>query len=123
MLTTSPVTIPSPSLRPGAERDDRLARVDPDAHLRARASGPAAFSSVDRLQDGQAGPDRALRVVLVGDRRTEDGHHRVADELLHGAPVALDVLAEARVVGADAGADVLGVSLLRGGSEADEIAE
>ena len=57
------------------------------------------------------------------DRRAEDGHDRVADELLHGPPVALDVLAEAGVVGADAGADVLGVSLLRGGGEADEIAE
>ena len=122
VLTTSPVTNPSPSARPGADGDDRLARVDPDAHLE-RERRVLRVQLGHRLQDAKAGPDGALRVVLVRDRRAEDGHHRVADELLHGAPVALDLLAEAREVRADAGADVLGVGLLRGGSEADEVAE
>ena len=34
--------------------------------------------------------ERAQRVVLVHRRHAEDGHHRVADELLDGAAVALD---------------------------------
>ncbi len=111
------------ALRPaGADGDDRLARVDPDAHLE-RERRVLRVQLGHRLQDAKAGPDGTLRVVLVGDGRTEDGHDRVADELLHGPPVALDLLAEAREVRADAGADVLGVSLLRGGGEADEVAE
>ena len=44
------------------------------------------------------------------DGRAEDGHDRVADELLDRAAVALDLLPQARVVRADAGADVLRVS-------------
>ena len=111
------------ALRPaGADGDDRLARVDPDANLE-RERRVLRVQVGHRLQDAEAGPDGSLGVVLVGDGRAEDGHHRVADELLHGPPVALDLLAEAREVGADAGADVLGVGLFRGGSEADEVAE
>jgi hypothetical protein len=55
------------------------------------------------LLDGVAGGERsangALGVVLVSDRRSEDGHHGVADELLHRAAEALDLEAQARVVG------------------------
>ena len=36
------------------------------------------------------GADRAQRVVLVDARDAEDGHHRIADELLDHAPVTLD---------------------------------
>jgi len=46
------------------------------------------------------------------DRGAEDGHDRVADELLDRAAVAFDLLAQARVVGADARADVLNGSAL-----------
>ena len=38
----------------------------------------------------RGGADGAEGVVLVGDRDAEDRHHGVADELLHGAAVALD---------------------------------
>ena len=109
-------------LGPGAEGDDRLAGVDADPHLE-RERRVCRVQLGDRLEDAEAGPDGTLGVVLVGDRRAEDGHHRVADELLDGAPEALDLLAQARVVGADAGTDVFGVGLLRGGREADEVAE
>ena len=78
---------------------------------------------LDRLQDAEAGPDGPFGVVLVCHGRAEDGHDRVADELLDRAAVALDLLPQASVVGADAGADVLGVSRFRGGGEADEVAE
>ncbi len=106
----------------GADGDDRLTRVDPDAHLE-RERRILRVQLDDRLQDAESGPHGALRVVLVGDGRAEDGHDRVADELLHRPSVALDLLTEAREVRADAGADVLGVGLLRGGGEADEVAE
>ena len=85
--------------------------------------GSCLVQLLDRLQDAEAGPDGALRIVLVCRRGAEDGHDRVPDELLDRAAVALDVLPQAGVVGADAGADVLGVSRFRGGGEADEVAE
>ena len=109
-------------LRARAERNDRLARVDPDPHLQ-RERRVRLVQLLDRLQDPKAGPDRALGVVLVRDGRTEDRHHRVPDELLDRPAVALDLLPQARVVGPDARAHVLGVRSLRGGGEADEVAE
>jgi len=54
---------------------------------------------------------------------SEDGHDRVPDELLDRARVALDLLTQAGVVGADAGADVFWVCVLRGCGEANEVAE
>ena len=63
-------------------------------------------------------PTNVNSLQLLGDR-----HHRVADELLHRPPVALDLPPETSVVGADAGADVLGVGCLGSGGEADEVAE
>jgi len=59
----------------------------------------------------------------VCGRRAEDRHHRVADELLDGASVALEHLPETRVVRPDASADVLRVSFIRSRGEADEVAE
>ena len=106
----------------GAKRDDRLAGVDADAHLEGER-GSAVVQLLDRLEDAEAGANGALGVVLVRDRRAEDGHHRVPDELLDRAAVALDLLPQARVVRADARADVLGVGGFRGRGEADEVAE
>jgi hypothetical protein len=77
----------------------------------------------NRLQDAKAGADGALGVVLVRHGRAEHGHDRVPDELLHCAAVALDVLAQAGVIGADAGANVLGVGGLGSGGKADQVAE
>ena len=45
----------------------------------------------DRVADRERRADRALGVVLVRDRRAEQRHHRVADELLHRAAVALEL--------------------------------
>ena len=64
----------------GARHD--LARLDADPTL-----DPELGQRVPHL-DG--GPQRPQRVVLVHDRHAEDGHHRVADELLDRAAVALD---------------------------------
>ena len=72
VTATSPVTMPTRIARLGdAEvRADRRHRVD---QLEARAH-------------------RALGVVLVRGRDAPDRHHRVADELLDGAAVAVDDL-------------------------------
>ena len=44
--------------------------------------------SASRISDGRA--DRTQRVVLMHLRHAEDRHDGVADELLHGAAVALE---------------------------------
>ncbi len=64
-----------------------------------------------------------LRIVLVCGRSTEEGHHSVADELLHRPPVALQLGAEPLVVGAKDRFDVLGIERFRARGEADEIGE
>ncbi|CAN5290797.1 hypothetical protein BH20ACT13_BH20ACT13_14840 [soil metagenome] len=56
-------------------------------------------------------------------RRSEQGHDRIADELLHGAAVAFELRAEALVVRGEQSLDVLGVELLGALGEADEVAE
>ena len=102
-------------LRPGVDGDERLTGVDPDSHLDALVGRP--------LADRERRTDRTLRVVLVRDRRTEDRHRRVADELLHGAAVAFELRTYAGVVAAELGGDVLRVELLRARGEADQIGE
>ena len=54
---------------------------------------------------------------------SKDGHHGVADELLDGAPVTLELGAHAGVVGLEEPPHVLGVHALRARGEADEVAE
>ena len=67
-----------------ADGHRRLTREHPAARLDARTQGP------HRVDELQGGADRALGVVLVRDRRAPHGHHRVADELLDRAAVAVD---------------------------------
>ena len=101
--------------RPHVERDHRLAGVDPDPHRQVER--------FELFQQGQPGPHRPLRVVLVCGRRAEDRHHRVADELLDPSAVCLDPIARARVVRSDPRLHLLGVGALRRGGEADKVAE
>jgi hypothetical protein len=61
---------------------DHLAGVDPDPSL-----DPELGEGLAHLECGPAGADR---IVLVDGRNAEDGHHRVADEFLDAAAVALD---------------------------------
>ena len=105
-----------------AQGDHRLTGVDahPDLELQLLV---AAVQLLDGFQDAQARADRALGVILVRHRRAEHGHHRVADEFLHGAAVALDHLLELRVIWAEPGAHVFGVGVLRGRGEAHQVTE
>ena len=75
----------------GPERDQRLAGGDPDPHLELALLG-------ERVADRERGAHGPLGIVLVRDRGAEHRHDRVADELLDGAAVPLELGAQARVV-------------------------
>ena len=87
---------------------------------RAWIAGPERADGVDQVERGA---NRPFGVVLPGDRRAPDGHHRVADELLDRAAVALDDLARQVEVAGQELADLLGVALLGERREADEVGE
>jgi len=78
-------------LRAGAERDDRLSRVDPDADLE-RERCIVRVQLLDRLEHPQSRTHGALGIVLMRNGRAEHGHHGVADELLHRSSVQLDLV-------------------------------
>jgi hypothetical protein len=116
VLTTSPVTRPSPCSGWAPDGDDRFPCVDPDTHPQVEIR--IGFVELrDRLQDREPCPHGPLGVILVCHWSAAHGHHRVADELLDRGTVALDLLAQACMVGTDAGAHVLGVLLLGGGGK------
>src|SRR5207248_5445706 len=71
----------------------------------------------------QCGANRALRVVLVRGRCTEDGHHRVADELLDRPTEPLDLVLHPRVVRTQNRAHVFRISTVGAVREADEVDE
>ena len=107
---------------PRAERDHRLAGVHRAAHCELEVR-VLVVELVDRVEDPQCRVHRALRIVLVRDRRTEHRHDRVADELLDRPAEPLDLLLHARVVRTQARADILGIGLLGRRGEADEVDE
>ena len=74
------------ALAGGAKAHGRLAAEDPGAGLEARVESRYGR---DQLEGR---PDRPLDVILLRDRCAPDGHHRVTDELLNAAAVALDDL-------------------------------
>ena len=102
VLTTSPATIPSPASGRASTATSASPVLTAIAHLDALLAR-APIADRERRAHG------SLRVVLVRDRRTEDGHDRVADELLHRAAVALELVTEASVVRPEDRAHVLGV--------------
>jgi len=87
-----------PLLRAG----DHLARVDADSRLEPRAVVVLELfvQPCERLAHPGRRAHGAQPVVLVHDWNAEDGHDRVADELLDGAAVLLDHL-EGRPQGLD----------------------
>ena len=99
----------------GVERHERLAGRDPDPQLELLLER--------ELADRERCSDGALGIVLVRGRRSEERHHRIADELLDGAAVALELRADALVVGPQDRLDVLRIQRLSTCREADEVAE
>ena len=115
VFTTSPATIASPW--PGRASSSTIASP---VFTAIRTSSPSCFRPV---ADGERRAYGALGVVAVRRRRTEDAHHRVPDELLDRAAVALELLADALVVRREDRAHVLRIELLGTSGEADEVDE
>ena len=104
VFTRSPATMPWPARADGH-------RGLAGQHARARLE--ARDERLHGVDDLEGRPDAALGVVLVGRRGAPHGHHRVADELLDRAAVALDLLARDVEVAAQELADLLRVAALR----------
>ena len=102
-----------------------LAGVDPHSQREADAALGLALAVrlLHRLLHGEPGANRALGVVLVGDGRAEHAHHVVADELVDGAAVALDLLPEAAKRPIDHRLDRLGIHLLSRRGVSGEVGE
>jgi diketogulonate reductase-like aldo/keto reductase len=108
-------------VRPG----DHLARVDAHPQLEAHAVVPLELGAERRDHRGELvrGADGANGVVLVHDRHAEHGHHRVADELLDRAAVALDDAPRLLEVAREDPAEALGVELLAEGRRPGDVGE
>ena len=77
-------------------------------------------NGVDEIERGADGP---LRVILLGDRRPPDGHHRVPDELLDGPAIPFDDLARDVEVPVEELAHPFRVLAVAAGGEADQVRE
>ncbi len=94
--------------------------------LAGQHAGPRLQRLVElrnRCDEVERRPDGPLGVVLRGRRRAPYRHDRVADELLHRAPVALDQRAGQLGVAREQLARLLRVAGLGDGREADEVDE
>ena len=101
-------------------RDDRLAGVDADPHHQ----GEHRIGRVelgDPVVDGEGRAQRALRIVLVRDRRAKQTDDRVADELLNRPADPLELPSKTPVVRREACPHVLGVRAVGCGRRADEV--
>jgi hypothetical protein len=101
----------------GAERNRRLAGENARPRVQRRVE------IGDGSHEVEACSNRALRVVLGGDRRAPHGHDRVADELFYRAAVALDDRAGGVEVAGEELTRLLGVAAFGGGREAHEVGE
>jgi hypothetical protein len=115
VLTTSPVTIPSPE----SGRTSSETSASPVFTARRTSTSPPRSPLANRERRAHG----SLRVVLAGGRRAEDRDHRVADELLDRAAPALELGPKPLVVRPQERVDVLGVERLGACSEADEVGE
>ncbi len=109
----------------GEQPGDHLAGVHADAQRQADAvlAIEVVVEAHDRGLHRERGMDRALGVVLVRDRRAEDGHDGVPDVLVDRALVSLDLPCQGAEVRAEDAAQLFGVELLRERRGAREIRE
>ena len=103
--------------RARAQQHERLAGVDREPHLEVLAC------LAHPVPDRERGADGPLRVVLVRERRPEERHHGVPDELLHGAAEAFELGPQVLPVRVEERTDVLRVEALRARREAHEVGE
>ena len=81
--------------------------------MRTRRRRRRRRRSLERLLHLQRGPHGPLGVVLVGDRRAEQGHDGVADDLVDPAAEAGDVGGQPLEAAVDQVLDLLGVAASR----------
>ena len=112
-----------PALRPAADQlaDHYQAGGDADAGLQRHARDRPQL--VDRGDDRERRPDRALGIVLMGMRIAEIDQHAVAEILRDGAVEAADQLGGTAVKGGDDGLQILGIEPVRQRRRADQVAE
>jgi hypothetical protein len=123
-------------LQPGGDvddvaRDQRLVPLVDGRHDLTRVDANPRFQGERRLLvqrgdgglDRESGSDGAFGVVIVDAGYAEDGHRRVADELLDRPAVGLDDLADALEVHAEDAPDHLRIVVLAEGGRADDVGE
>ena len=123
-LTVDPTATKAPSPRPSVLTT--TSPVSMPTRIRRVRSYDAASLGVEPgqvVEHGEGGADGTLGVVLVGAAQPEDGHHRVADELLDLTAVLLDDAAPPGEVGVDDRAGVLGVEVVGEEGEAHQVGE
>src|SRR6185503_17663780 len=104
---------------------DDLARVDADAQLEAGAVAALELvvQRAETLAELLRRSQRPQRVVLVHRRHAEDGHHRVADELLDGAAMPFEDPLRDLEVARHHGAQALRIDPLAERGRARDVAE
>ena len=104
---------------------DHLAGVDTDSHRQTGADRALDLEAqvCDCLAQFDGGAKRSHSVVLVQDGDSEDGHDRVADELLDGPPVALQNSRRRLVVPGHHVPQLLRVVPLSDARRVDDVAE
>ncbi len=109
----------------GESGDHDLAAVDAHAHAQrdAVAAAQGGAELLDPRPHGERGAHRTGGVVLAGPVQPEDGHHRVADELLDDPALALDGRPEDGDVAAHHLLQVLGVEPAGQRRRVDEVGE
>jgi hypothetical protein len=92
---------------------DHVARVEADADLDLDADGPARLLGVapDRVVHPQRGIARPHRVILVGERRPEQGHDPVAHDLVDGTLVPVHRLHHPLEHGVEDASRLLGIAV------------
>jgi hypothetical protein len=100
-----------------------LAGVHADPQVEVDARGERLVDLPHRVLHAEPGADRPLGVVLVRHRRAEDRHDVVADVLVDGPAVALDLLAEPHERSVDERLHVLGVHPLGDRGVAGQVGE
>ena len=95
--------------------DHHLARVDPHAHGEAQAPRDAQLvaPAAQRVAQMQRRVARALRVILVRDRRAEQRHDAVARVLVDGAFEAVDSVGQDLEEAIQDAVPLLGIDRLR----------
>ena len=107
---------------PGSFHRRRLAGDDPPARAQVR-DADLLSERADRLDQLQSRPDRPLGVVLARHGRSPDSHHRIPDELLQCAAVAVNDRAAGIEVAAEKFPHILRVARLRECRVADDVDE